>query len=136
MLPGNSFHRSDALLLQHVLLGAGGLPSCLLSLPLPFGSPGCARTRRRESIVGGWSPRHTMKRSTGGRNDTGKHLVWAREQGRKRTRTRWEAGAIVTGAKSLCLPMQTRKEVVLACGRKLCLEGESPPFLFKPGDSS
>jgi len=136
MLPGNSFHRSDALLLQHALLGAGGLPSCLLSLPLPFGSPGCARTRRRESIVGGWSPRHTMKRSTGGRNDTGKHLVWAREQGRKRTRTRWEAGPIVQAAKALSLHLETQNEVVLPCGMKFCLQGESPTLLFKPGDFS
>ena len=70
------------------------------------------------------------------RHAHGKPLLWGRQPGRKRRRTRWEAGPIVPGAKALCLHMQTRKEVVLACGRKLCLEGESPPLLFKPGDSS
>ena len=42
-LPGNSFQRSNGLLLQQVLLEAGGgRLSCLLSLPLAFVPPACA----------------------------------------------------------------------------------------------
>ncbi len=136
-LPGNSFQRSNGLLLQQVLLEAGGgRLSCLLSLPLAFVPPGCAGTQRGESVVSLHMQAAQDEPGRCRRNAHGKPLLWGRQPGRKRTRTRWEAGPIVPGAKALCLHMQTRKEVVLACGRKLCLEGESPPLLFKPGDSS
>ena len=92
-LPGNSFQRSDGLLLQQVLLRAGvGRLSCLLSLPLAFGPPACAGTERSESVLSLHMQAVQNEPSRCRRNAHGKPLVWGREQGRKRTRTRWEAG--------------------------------------------
>ena len=70
-------------------------------LPASLASCPC---RERTQICRGWlvpSPQH--KRSTGARNNNGKHLVWGREQGEKRRATRREVGPMVEGAKALHL---------------------------------
>jgi hypothetical protein len=105
MLPANSYHRSDGLLLQQVLLRAGGgRLSYLLCLPLAFGPAACAGTERSESVVSLHMQPAQNEPGRCRRNEHGKPLVWGRQPGRNRTRTRWEAGPIVPGAKTRSVP--------------------------------